>query len=85
MEMGDYAEVQRTVEDASRRSVRNHARKRLLADVALRNGDAETARRAIAVVFEIDVLGEPPSTADRLILVRTHLEAGDTLVADQAM
>lgn len=85
MEMGDHAEAQRTVEDASRRSVRNHARKRLLADVALRNGDAETARRAIAEVFEIDVLGEPPSIADRLMLVRTHLEAGDTLAADQAM
>jgi DNA-binding response OmpR family regulator len=60
MEMGDHAEAQRTVEDASRRSTRNHARKRLLADVALRNGDAETARRAIAEVLEIDVLGDPP-------------------------
>lgn len=85
MEMGDHAEAQRTVEDASRRSVRNHARKRLLAEVALRNGDADTARQAIADVLEIDVLGEPPSLADRLMLVRSHLEAGDTLAAEQAM
>ncbi|MDX5446301.1 MAG: response regulator [Zoogloeaceae bacterium] len=85
MEMGDHAEAQRTVEDASRRSIKNHARKRLLADVALRNGDAETARRAIAEVLEIDVLGDPPSIADRLMLVRSHLEAGDSLAAEQAL
>src|SRR5690606_26707818 len=51
----------------------------------LRNGDAETARQAIAEVLEIDVLGGPPSIADRLMLVRSHLEAGDTLAAEQAM
>ena len=85
MEMGDHAEAQRTVEDASRRSARNHTRKRLLADVALRNGDAETARRAIAEVLEIDVLGDPPSIADRLMLVRSHLDAGDILAAEQAL
>lgn len=85
MEMGDHAEAQRTVEDASRRSARNHARKRLLADVALRNGDAETARRAMTEVLEIDVLGDPPSLADRLMLVRSHLEAGDILAAEQAL
>lgn len=84
MEMGDHAEAQRTVEDASRRSTRNTTRKRLLAEVALRNGDSETARRAIAEVLEADGAAEP-SLADRMMLVRSHLDAGDVLAAEQAM
>lgn len=85
MEMGDHAEAQRTVEDASKRSTRNNVRKRLLADVALRNGDSKTALRAIAEVVQSAGAADTVPIADRLMLVRSQLDAGDAFAADLAM
>lgn len=85
MEMGDYAEAQRTVEETSRRTTRNYTRKRLLADAAMRNGDAEVARAAMADVIQNDVTPGAVSVEDHLMLVRSHLEAGEVLEAEEAI
>lgn len=85
IDMGDYEEAQKTVAETSQRTRKNYLRKRLLADAALMNGDAETAREAIADVLQNDLTPGAVSNADRLMLVRSHIEAGDLLAAEKAM
>lgn len=85
IDMGDYEEAQKTVAETSQRTKKNYLRKRLLADAALMNGDAETAREAIADVLQNDLTPGAVGTADRLMLVRSHLEAGDMLAAEKAI
>lgn len=85
IEMGDYEEAQKTVAETSQRTTRNYLRKRLLADAALLNGDAATARDTMADVLENDLTPGAVSVADRLMMVRSHLEAGDMLEAERAI
>lgn len=85
IDMGDYEEAQKTVAETSQRTRKNYLRKRLLADAALLNGDGETARQAMADVVQNDLTPGAVSTADRLMLVRSHLEAGDLLAAEKAI
>ncbi len=85
MEMGDYEEARRTVQHTSARTRRNYLRKRLLADTALRAGDAQTAREAITDVLDNDLTPGAISIADRLMLVRTLLAGGDLAGAEAAM
>ncbi|MBW7861928.1 MAG: response regulator [Rhodocyclaceae bacterium] len=85
MDMGDYEEAQRTVQDISARTGRNYVRKRLLADAALLNGDAETARSTMEDVLQNDIVHGEPSISDRLMLVRSHLDSGDSFAAELAL
>lgn len=85
IDMGDYDEAQKTVADTSQRTSRNYLRKRLLADAALLNGDAETARAAMADVLENDLTPGAISTADRLMLARSQMEAGDLFAAEKTL
>lgn len=85
LEMGDYAEGQRTLEAAAARTGRNYERKRRLADAALLNGDTETARQAMADVIRNDTMPGAVSIADHLMLVRSHVEGGDLLAAERAL
>ena len=85
IDMGDYEEAQKTVAETSQRTSRNYLRKRLLADAALLNGDAATARATMADVVQNDLTPGAVSTADRLMLVRSHLEASDLLAAEKAI
>lgn len=85
LEMGDYAEGQRTVEAISARTGRNYERKRLLADAALLNGDTATACKAMADVIRNDTMPGAVTVEDRLMLVRGHVEAGDLLAAERAL
>jgi DNA-binding response OmpR family regulator len=85
IDMGDYDEAQKTVAETSQRTSRNYLRKRLLADAALLNGDAETARAAMADIVQNDMTPGAVSTADRLMLVRSHLDAGDMMAAEKAI
>jgi hypothetical protein len=85
IDMGDYEEAQRTVAETSQRTSRNYLRKRLLADAALLNGDAATASATMADVVQNDLMPGAISMADRLMLVRSYIEAGDLLAAEQAI
>lgn len=85
LEMGDYAEGQRTVEAIAARTGRNYERKRLLADAALLNGDAATACKAMADVIRYDTMPGAVKIEDRLMLVRSHVEAGDLIAAERAL
>ncbi|MPM63417.1 hypothetical protein SDC9_110297 [bioreactor metagenome] len=85
MDMGDHAEAQRTVEEASRKTERNYVRKRLLADAALLNGDTETAIEAMADVVRNDSTPGAVTVADRLMLVRSLVEAGTLVEAERAL
>lgn len=85
MDMGDHAEAQRTVEEASRKTERNYVRKRLLADAALLNGDTETAIEAMADVVRNDSTPGAVTVADRLMLVRSLVEAGTLMEAERAL
>ncbi len=85
IDMGDYDEAQKTVAETSQRTSRNYLRKRLLADAALLNGDAVTARETMADVLENDLTPGAVCIGDRLMLVRSHLEAGDMLAAERAI
>lgn len=85
LEMGDYEEGQRTVAEASLKTGRNYVRKRLLADAALLGGDTETARAAMADVIRNDSAPGAVTIADRLMLVRSQVEAGALMEAEQAL
>ncbi|MBI1905117.1 MAG: response regulator [Rhodocyclales bacterium] len=85
IDMGDYEEAQQTVEAVSQRTRRNYVRKRLLADAALLNGDATTACSAMEDVLQNDVVIGGFSVSDRLMLVRSLIEAGDALSAEQTI
>jgi DNA-binding response OmpR family regulator len=85
IDMGDYEEAQKTVTETSQRTSRNYLRKRLLADAALLNGDAATARATMADIVQNDLTPGAVNMADRLMLVRSHLEAGDLLAAEQSI
>lgn len=85
IDQGDYEEAQKTVGSAAQRTQRNYLRKRLLADAALRNGDAETARSAMTDVLENDLTPGAISIADRLMLARSQIEAGDLLCAEKTI
>ena len=85
IDMGDYDVAQKTVTETSLRTSRNFMRKRLLADAALLNGDAETAREAMTDILKNDLTPGAISTADRLMLVRSHLDAGDMPAAELAI
>lgn len=85
IDMGDYDEAQQTVEAVSQRTSRNYVRKRLLADAALLNGDAATARNTMEDVLKNDVVAGGVAVSDRLMLVRSLIDAGDVLVAEQTI
>ena len=85
IDMGDYEEAQKTVAETSQRTSRNYLRKRLLADAALLNGDAATASATMADVVQNDLMPGAISMADRLMLVRSYIEAGDLMSAEQAI
>lgn len=83
IDMGDYDEAQKTVEEVSQRTGRNYERKRLLADAALLNGDAAAARSAMEDVLRNDIVMGGVAISDQLMLVRSLIEAGDALSAEQ--
>jgi DNA-binding response OmpR family regulator len=85
IDMGDYEEAQQTVQNVSQLTRRNYVRKRLLADAALLNGDAATARTTMEDVLENDVVIGEVAVSDRLMLVRSLIEAGDALSAEQTI
>lgn len=83
LEQGDHAEAQRTVAQTAQRTVRNVARKRLLAEVALLNGDKQTAIAAMTEILQNDAPGaEVAQASDRLMLARAHLAAGNVAPAE---
>ncbi len=82
IEMGDYGEAQRTVAETSKRTARNYRRKRLLADAALLNGDAATAREAISDVLANDSIPGAISLSDRFVLARSYLQDEEFMMAE---
>jgi DNA-binding response OmpR family regulator len=84
-DMGEHEEAQKTLAETSQRTSKNYLRKRLLAEAALLNGDADTARQTMADVLQNDLTPGAVSNADRLMLVRSHLGANDMLAAEQAI
>lgn len=80
-DMGDYAEAQGILEQACARTPGNWTRKRNLAVAATRNGDFESAMKAMVEVVE----NNAGSAADRLELARTAIENGALDEARAAM
>jgi len=85
MELGEYAEAQRTIERTSRRTRRNYARKRLLAEAAMFNGDASAAVAAISDVLMHDHSSGAVSVTDRLTLARGLIGARNRAEAEQTL
>jgi DNA-binding NarL/FixJ family response regulator len=82
-ELGQNAEAQKTLEEVDARNSKNFGRKRRLAAVAMSNGDAETARRALGEVLANDVLADAgKNLPDLLTLARIHLESEDETEAE---
>jgi len=85
MAQGDHAEAQKVLDGVARRTPRNYLRKRLLAQAAELNGDAETARAAMADVIANDTMPGAVTPSDQLALARTHADAGDHIAAEKVL
>ncbi|MBI2308000.1 MAG: response regulator [Rhodocyclales bacterium] len=85
MAQGEHDEAQRVLEAIARRTPRNYLRKRLLAQAAELNGDAEAARAAMADVIANDTMPGAVSTEDQLALARTQVAAGDAIAAEKVL
>lgn len=85
MAQGEHAEAQQVLDAAAKRTPRNYLRKRLLAEAAELNGDAETARAAMADVVANDTMPGAVSTEDQLKLARTHVGADDLIAAEKVL
>jgi DNA-binding response OmpR family regulator len=85
MAQGEHAEAQKVLDAAAKRTPRNYLRKRLLAEAAELNGDAETARAAMADVLANDTMPGAVTTEDQLKLARTHVNAGDLISAEKVL
>jgi DNA-binding response OmpR family regulator len=82
MAQGEHAEAQQILDEITKKTPRNHLRKRMLAEAAMLNGDTETARATMSEVIANDNLPGAISIDDRLAMARNHVNAGDKITAE---
>lgn len=85
MAQGEHDEAQKLLDAVAKKTPRNYLRKRLLAEAAELNGDAETARAAMADVVANDTMPGAVSSEDQLALARAHVGAGDLIAAEKVL
>jgi DNA-binding NarL/FixJ family response regulator len=85
LDQGEPEEAQKTLDAVAKKTPRNYQRKRLLAEAAILNGDAETARNALADVVANDSMPGAVAPEDRLALARGHVAAKDNISAEKVL
>ncbi len=85
MAQGEHAEAQKVLDEVARKTPRNFLRKRLLAQAATLNGDADAARAALADVIANDSMPGAVSPADQLALARSQVSSGDCIAAEKLL
>lgn len=85
LDQGEPEEAQKVLDAVAKKTPRNYQRKRLLAEAAILNGDAETARIALADVVANDSMPGAVSPEDRLALARSHVVAKDNISAEKVL
>jgi len=85
MALGEHAEAQQILDEIAKKTPRNYLRKRLLAEAATLNGDAETARAALADVIANDTMPGAIAAKDRLAMARSHVDANDKISGEKVL
>lgn len=85
MAQGEAGEAQRVLDEVAQKTPRNYQRKRLLAEAATLNGDADTARNMLADVIANDTMPGAVTPADRLALARSQVDARDLVSAEKTL